>query len=272
MALDIVFVVPVRHHRSVERWELVKQHLSETLRSIAAQTTGNWECRVVANEGADLPTLPPRCFARFVDLPLPELPDRESYPEGYYDAVRRDKGLRVYEGVRDVEPMTYVMVVDYDDYVSRRVAALAAERRSEPGWFIDRGYVFGMSRHYFIRDRFHNLCGTSLIIRRDFLGPLETSTGQPDEVKIKRWLGSHIFIADDLEAAGTALQPLPFPGAVYRIANPQSTSGASTLFREMNPAWLLRRAPAQYLTNLLRYRRMNRDVAEEFSLVPSGSR
>ncbi len=84
---------------------------------------------------------------------------------------------------------------------------------------------------------------------------------------MKRWLGSHRFIADDLDAQGIPLQPLPFPGAIYRIANPQSASGATTLFQEMNPPWLLRGAPAEYLHNLLKYRRMNSAIAEEFSLA-----
>ena len=265
--IDIVFVVPVRHHLSVANWHVVKQNLAETLRSIAGQTSDNWECRVVANEGADLPSFPPRCSARLVDLPLPSLPDKERNPEAFYDAVRRDKGLRVYEGMRDVDPMAYVMVVDFDDYVSRRVAAFAGQRANASGWFLGRGYVYGMSKHYFIRDRFNHLCGTSLIVRRDKLRGLETPTGKPDEEKVKRWLGSHRFIADDLDAKGIPLQPLPFPGAIYRIANPQSTSGATTLFREMNPRWLLRKAPAEFLLNLLKYRRMNSAIAEEFSVV-----
>ncbi len=148
MPIDIVFVVPVRHHLAVANWHPVKQYLAETLRSIAGQTSDNWECRVIASEGADLPPLPQRCSARFVDLPPPSLPDKKRNPEAFYDAFRRDKGLRVYQGMHDVDPMTDVMVVDYD-YISRRVAAFTGQRTSASEWFLDRGYVYGMSRHYF---------------------------------------------------------------------------------------------------------------------------
>jgi len=266
VAADLVFIVPVRHQLSVRDWESARRNLAETLASISQQTTRNWECVVVANRGADLPPMPPGCVARFVDFPLNALPDRERDREAFYEAVRLDKGLRVFEAFKDLAPDQYVMIVDFDDFVSRRIAAHVAGRDSRSGWLVERGYVHSGSSYCFERDGFHRLCGTSLIIRADKIGTLRTADGAIDEREVRRRLGSHILFKDELQASAEPLAPLPFPGAVYRVGNPDSTSGARALFKAMTPLGMARREPGRFLAGLLKYRRVTRELAEEFAL------
>ena len=265
MTARLVFVIPVRHHHSVADWTVVQRNLAATLQSVSAQTTTNWECIVVANTGALLPTMPAGCTVCRVDLPLPQMPDRTRDLEAYYDAVRHDKGLRLYHGVRDISPDHHVMVVDFDDFVSCRLARMVAASPDAPGWSVNRGYVWSGGNLLYLHRDFHRLCGTSHIVRRDLYGTLERD-GRPDMSAIKRWLGSHIFIHDDLARAGTPLMPLPFPGAVYRIGNPISTSGTGRLLAAMIPPRSILTQPHRALSRLRHFRRVTDVIRREFSL------
>ncbi|MCE4557823.1 hypothetical protein [Pelomonas cellulosilytica] len=243
----------------------MKKYLGQTLASIAAQTVSGWECIVVANRGADLPDLPKGCRAEFVDLPLPALPDRTTMLDEYYDGVRADKGQRIYAGVRAVASDSHVMVVDFDDFVSCRLAEFVVQNRTNAGWNIEDGYLWSGGGWCYLQSRFHEMCGTSHIIRRDLLGVFEQD-GKVDMDGIKRRLGSHIFIHRDLAIAGHPLSALPFPGAIYRIGNAQSTSGNGALFRVATPPRQFFTHPFRASQYLLRYRRVGVDLRNEFSI------
>lgn len=262
----LVFVIPVRHPGSVKDWSALKGYLRQTLVSVAAQTAPGWECVVVANAGASLPDMPEGCRVVTVDLPLPEMPNRETQLEAYYDAVRHDKGLRIHAGLKDIAPDSHVMVVDFDDFVHRDLAVFVAAHRSATGWNIDRGYVWDGGALCFAQPRFHQMCGTSHIIRRDLLGSFVTAGGQIDIAAVKRRLGSHIFIHHDLAAQGDGLMDLPFFGAVYRIGNPQSTSGSGQLMTQMTPRRDLLAHPRRFVGNMLRYRRLTSKLRRDFTL------
>lgn len=266
MTASVVFIIPVRHHGSVEDWAIVQSYLSQTLASIAAQTSPNWNCVVVANTGASLPDMPPNCRVAEVNLPLTRMPDRKTQLEEYYDAVRHDKGLRIHAGLDHIADDTHVMVVDFDDFVHRGLVEFVDTRRDTAGWNISMGYVWSGGSWCFKQTGFHLMCGTSHIIRKDLLGSFFTVEGQPDLPAIKRRLGSHIFVHEDLAAQGHPLQDLPFPGAVYRIGNPQSTSGSGQLAAAMTPARDLFENPRRFVRNLLRYRRVSHSLREDFTL------
>lgn len=265
MTAPLVFVIPIRHPQSVPDWGLVRDHLTRTLASVCAQAGGEWECRVVANEGAELPPLPARCTLCTVDMPLPVLPDRRTARAAYYHAFRRDKGLRVHAGLRGVDPDSHVMIVDFDDFISNRLAALVTANRAAPGWFVASGYIWSGGAWCLRTNQFNGICGTSLIVRRALLGRLEEEDGSPDLTAIRRRLGSHIFLRGDLAAAGTPLAPLPFPGAVYRVGNPQSSSGTGALFQAL-PLRRLARQPRDLLAHLVGFRRVGPDLRAEFGL------
>lgn len=266
MTASLVFVIPVRHPGSVRDWTALQRYLSYTLASISAQTSPNWKCVVVANTGTMLPDMPPNCRVVRVDLPLPNMPDREKQLGAYYDAVRYDKGLRIHAGLHGIADSVHVMVVDFDDFVHRSLAEFVDARRDAAGWNVSQGYVWAGGSWCFAQPRFHLMCGTSHIIRRDLLGSFFTAEGQLDIAAIKRRLGSHIFIHDDLVAQGYPLQDLPFKGAVYRIGNPQSTSGSGQLVAMMTPPRNLLFHPRRFIHNILRYRRISANIRRDFTL------
>ena len=206
------FVVPVRHHHSVSDWPGVETRLADTLRSIASQTTGNWRAVVVASRDTSLPKMPSGFEIARVDLPYRALPNPAHDREAFYEAVRDDKGRRVLAGLMHLKPRGHVMVVDYDDFVSRTLAAHVLGSPHANGWFFNTGYLYsGSSWVYAYPSGFHEFCGTSHLIRADLL-EMPQGIEAANTQFIRRRLGSHRFIKPDLQASGSALTTLPFRG------------------------------------------------------------
>ena len=267
MDCNLYFVIPIRHHATIRDWGVVQRNLIQTLASIAAQTVPNWECRLVASHGSVLPPLPPRCVARFIDLPAPALPDPRQGRQAYFDAIRHDKGLRIHAGVHDLPPEAFFMPVDYDDFVSRELAGFVARNAQASGWYIPQGYHYDGGRLLWLTNRLHLTCGTSHILRRGIFGSFQAPDGTPDMPAIKQQLGSHLFNLPDLAGTANALAPLPFPGAVYRVGNPQSAIGQDkSLFRQVTPPRKMLRHPLETLRRLARYRPLTAKIRQEFSL------
>ncbi len=219
----LTFVIPVRHQDTVEDWASVKQRLTVTLRSIAAQTDPNWNVIIAANEGADLPDCPPKVAVVRVNFPSVLLAE-DGTPMHRSKSVQLDKGRRILSGLLAARPTGHVMVVDYDDMISRNLAAFVGENRDENGWFFDDGYLYsGGDQLFRYETEFHLYCGTSHIIRADLLEiPARFEDAKPNYVA--HWLGAHIFIKAELDRKKALLARLPFPGAIYRVGYRGSTS------------------------------------------------
>jgi hypothetical protein len=226
----LTFVIPVRHQANARNWGRLKSNLSQTVRSVAAQTDSDWEGFVVANDGADLPVLPRRFSVIYVNYPPNLLHDMDSADrESVYQAFRLDKGRRVLAGLVAAKPKGHVMIVDDDDFVSRRLADHVAHHSSQNGWSIDKGYVWSDGGQLLYRhDDFSNICGTSHIVRAD-LYEIPASVEAASEGYVRCMLGSHVAIGPHLRARGTPLEALPFRGAVYRIGHEGAHSKSKSL-------------------------------------------
>lgn len=265
----LTFVVPVRHHHGVSGWSETMVRMRETARSIAAQTSGNWACVFVASRDTPMPTLPKGVEVVRVDLPRAELPDGRLDQEARFEAIRADKGRRVLAGILAAEPPGHVMIADFDDFVSKRLAAFVEEHAGANGWYMSSGYVYDGS-NYVLRmaEGFDAFCGTSLIIRAglfDVPASLETA----DETYLRQWFGSHKFAKAKLAEAGHGLSPLPFDGAVYRLGS--GVSGVASIRSVFLPRWFVRRRPSTFLRNLAALRPVSARFRGEF-LATSGER
>jgi hypothetical protein len=259
----LTFVIPVRHPRTVSNWSQVKLNLAQTLQSIAAQTSANWNAIVVANHEADLPDLPKNVHLVQVDFVPPPLPSGHTQEE-LYEHIRADKGRRILAGLLAMMPQGFVMVVDYDDFVSNRLAAFVEQHPDSFGWYLNRGYLYDGGRILLAYpDKFHKQCGTSHIIRADLLG-LPATAEEANETYIRRRLGSHIFVQNELEQSGTPLSPLPFPGALYRVGYADSAVKSGGIRDAYFRRWRLRKQPVAFARNLTRLRHLNDRIRAEF--------
>lgn len=261
----ITFIIPVRHQDNARDWSLLKANLVQTVASIANQSNNDWRGIIVANEGADLPDLPKRFSVERVAFPPNNLHEiDQANIEEVYDAFRADKGRRVLKGMLAARDSRFFMIVDDDDFVSARIVQHVSENRDANGWTIDRGYIWDDGGSILLgNDEFSHLCGTSLIVRSDIYGlPERFEDASLDW--IKSMLGSHVRIADILAHRGTPLVPLPFPGAVYRVAHGGSHSKAPSLLRKYFLSWEAFKRPRRLLRNLGKLRLVDEGARREF--------
>ncbi|TIX90983.1 galactosyl transferase [Rhizobium sp. P44RR-XXIV] len=261
----VTFVIPVRHQANSKDWPSLKRRLAQTIASISGQSNGNWRGVIVANEGADLPDLPPKFSVQRVTFPANPLYDLHSAErEQVYEAVRLDKGRRVLTGMLSARDTHFFMVVDDDDFISANIVDFVARNVTANGWKIDRGYLWSEGGRLLLHhDDFANYCGTSLITRSD-LYRLPAAFEDAGVDYIKSMLGSHVRIGKLLADAGSPLGSLPFRGAIYRVGHSGAHSKSPNLFRAYFLNRSILRHPGQLLRNLKRMRLLSRVLQDEF--------
>ena len=261
----VTFIIPVRHQDNARDWTLLKANLAQTIASISNQNHDDWRAIIVSNEGADLPSLPDRFEVVRVTFPPNDLHEiGQAGLEEVYEAFRADKGRRVLMGMLAASDSRFFMIVDDDDFVSARIVRHVSENPDANGWAIDRGYIWDDGGKLLLGyDEFNHLCGTSLIVRSDLYG-LPRRFDDASLGWIKSMLGSHVRIADILAGRGTPLSPLPFRGAVYRVAHGGSHSKAPSLLTRYFLSREALKRPRRMLRNLARLRLVGDSARREF--------
>jgi hypothetical protein len=229
----LAFVTSVRHPESCENYREVEALLQATLASVLAQTSDDYVVIIVGNQPPSFP-LPDRAHVVTVDFP-PSRTGIGPKTEEERARGRRDKGTKLGIGLtvaRQFDPH-HVMFFDTDDFVHRDLAAYAAARTGEPGWAVDTGYVYSRRRQS-IRKQigFDRLCGSSLIVATDaYRIPADLPvTASQDEVLaaygdvLTQTMETHVRAREWFAQQGFALEPLPFPGAVYHVDTGQNHS------------------------------------------------
>ncbi len=245
MQTVLSFILPVRHPANARDWARVKANLAQTAASIAAQTIPAWNAVIVANRDADLPNLPAGFSVCRVDFPPNPLHEQGANNlETFRNAFRIDKGRRVLAGLLHSKLAPFVMICDDDDLVHIGLAAFVASHPSANGWYFGDGWVWeDGSRLLYRESRFHRICGTSHILRSDLCRIPDRIEAASEDYLCRMW-GGHLAMDADFAARGHALQPLPFPGAIYRIGHPgahsQSTGLQQRYFLSRNPLTIVR--------------------------------
>lgn len=217
---SLTFAIPVRDPRGVADWGTAKQVMATTIRSLFRQRGPRPRVIIGASPRTDLPAMPGDVHVVSIDLPYRALPPEEGAAR--WDAILADKGLRLAHALAASRPEGHVMVVDYDDLVSARLTEVVAEQPDAAGWYVDSGYLWdGGPWVSVVPNGFNELCGTSLIVRADLLR-IPGDPADPGSLDwIKASLGSHKQWRNRFD-----LQPLGFPGAVYRVGWGANVSGA----------------------------------------------
>ena len=265
MTCPLTFIIPVRHQENSKDWSRLRSNLEQTIRSIAAQDCDAWRAIIVANHGADLPEVPAGFSVARVDFPPNRMHEQgDATKEEFFKAFRRDKGRRVLAGLLHAGELSHVMIVDDDDFVSRRLASFVSQNGSANGWFLREGYVWSDGgRLLYLFSDFSRLCGTSHIVRAD-LYQIPKHFDDAQEDFIQEMLGSHIFLHDRLDRSGTPLAPLPFVGAVYRIGHPGAHSRSKGIIGQFFIKKALLKRPHELIKRIFRVKSLNADVTQEF--------
>lgn len=244
------FVIAVPDQRGVSDWGRAMRLLRETTDSCLRQDGPRPTVLVAATRGADLPVLP---GVDVVDVDREYRPLPSAWDTPRQAAIRADKGARVAAALAAARPEGHVMVVDWDDLVSRRISAHVAEHADEAGWYVDSGVVFDGGPLVLVMPAGMNaLCGTTLIIRSDLL---DVPPGTEGSEWTGMMYGSHVYARDILADRGAPLAPLPFPGAAYRVGTGVNGSYRSGLIPTVS-AYVPRRRALRYLRTRRALRRV----------------
>lgn len=222
----IVFLTSVRHPQNSNDFRKVEALLEMSLRSVCAQTDGNFRVVVVCNAVPQIGFKDERIVYHVVDFPPPSLEKKIKLR-----VVYKDKGTKMLSGMllaRQFNP-DYFAIFDADDFVSRRVAEFANARPGQAGWYVDAGYLLNhatwrVQRKYGLV----RYCGTTLIPSAAHLLRLSGAEGVIDErssqeeinAKIPMHftdfiMGTHEHMVHFFFEHQLRLRPLPFRGCVW---------------------------------------------------------
>ncbi|GEL94449.1 glycosyltransferase family A protein [Cellulomonas composti] len=228
----LVFVTSLRHPRNSADYGRVEALLTETLGSIARQTSAEHHTIVVGNREPAAPLGPQATFVP-VDFPPPVQDEGPQFDLGRFVW---DKGTKIGIGLaaaRAHDP-DHVMIVDADDFVHRDVAALSAAHPGADGWFVDEGYIYSRARQaYRVQQRLFRVCGTCYVVSWPAYNVPDdlAVTASQDEVaeafgeRLGAILGAHRNARRWLNAHGWRLEPMPFRGSVYQVDTGENHSG-----------------------------------------------
>lgn len=215
----------VRGRETVRSWSAFSALVNRSLTALTRQTSGAYRVVVVCDQL-------PEGALRHAKIDYVHLPRRGSEVPSWGEA-EADKSARLALGAHyceDFEP-THMMSVDSDDLVSRDLAAFVAAAPDATGWFLDQGYFWPHGSRIAHRRThgFNQVCGSSLIARRDLFGQIFQDSPlafeQAPMPADGQWFDHRLRSL----GATAPLTALPFPGAVYCVFHGSNVRADSIL-------------------------------------------
>lgn len=241
----LCFVVPVKHPESSGSYRRTLDLLGTTLNSVTRQVRDSYRVVVVLTGAARPEYTHPAVSYVQTDFPPPQEPRTEAERDRI---VYEDKGSRVAVGLafaRRFRPR-YIMVVDADDFVNRRLVSHVTDNLGPSGWYFPRGLRYSSrSRKIDLVDNFWSYCGTSHILRRDLLDLSEGITARSSKSEVlaeaklylvSSLLGLHLHYRKHAASRGEPLRPLPFIGAVWHLDTGENVSRRASHWQR-GPIW-----------------------------------
>lgn len=205
------FIVPIKSSKLASDWTAFSNLVERTLKSICNQNNDNFKVIVACHEMPDISYENDKI--KFIQVPFapPQLVENDwDKNRELKEGDKANKILVAYEQAKTYNP-EYIMVVDADDCISNSIVSFVSKQEDGlPGWFVEKGYYYkeGTSYLFLNKKTFNNLCGTCIIIRTDLF---------PQIITTEPWL----YYYHELKQLPnkTHLHPLPFPAALYSMAN-----------------------------------------------------
>lgn len=221
----LTFITSLRHPHNSYDYAAVERAFALSVASWIRQDDPRFAVVVVGNRR---PPMPDDERLHFVPVDFAP-PSQVDGPRTGIAAVLRDKGTKLATGLAAARATgtRHVMFVDADDFVSRRLTGFVEQHPDAAGWTITDGWRVNVERRALRAHHgdFHLQCGSSHIVREDLLPAVPAGATQHELYaalgdRLERWFGSHMHLHDDLP-----LEPLLFPGALYRVGTGESHSG-----------------------------------------------
>lgn len=203
----LIFILALQSPEASKDWLRISRICERTLRSVCAQTSQNFRVFLVCNTRPKIDFAHPHLTIIERNFPIPAANSSERM---------NDKWNKLKVGLvaaRHLAP-AHVMFVDADDCVHRGLAEHVARHPGAIGWSFDVGYLRDEgSRWLYRKKEFSRVCGSSAIVRLSAEDFPKSESEQAEKYFILA--NGHGVINDYMSERGSALQSLPFVGAVY---------------------------------------------------------
>jgi glycosyltransferase involved in cell wall biosynthesis len=258
----VTFIIPVKSEKVSGSWSQFSKLFERTLKSVTNQTSQNFRVIVVCHEKPETTFTHPGVKYIYVDFPVPAL---KTAPKEKHDGLKEeDKSKKILAGVAYAEKYDtdFYMVVDADDCISNRIVAHIENNKSsnQVGWYINKGYFYreGDKIISLNRNNFNTLCGTCIIVRPKYIKDIFQEV-------------PHLLYVHQTETFndGAELAQLPFPGAVYSMANGENHYMSGNQMRQLNSRRLFSLETLKGIfRKLKRYRikKLNNKIMDEFGI------
>lgn len=233
----VIFAIPLRAEETAKDWKNVLARFQKTIKSIFNQTNPNFRCIVACNR---IPEMACQYDEWLEFIELPDMPIPSTWLE-----MARDKfwkltmiAVRIREILEkepDPEKGIYVMPVDGDDLLNRKIAEYCAKYPNENGFVSEDGYVWQSGKQYFrIYKEMHTYCGSCNIIkmyREDLPAECPADPRLCHDQETAGKLNArypirfdHHTMVEHYAHAGTPFAKLPFRSTVYVLGTGDNIS------------------------------------------------
>ena len=227
--MTVYFCIPLKSKQTTNNWPLIESLFNRTLKSIYNQSVDDFRIIVACHEIPAISTpIDSRLEFLQADYKPPKMAGDITMDKSQEHIRLSDKGAKkdmlankLYEYGGG-----YVMFVDADDLISRRLVEYVLRDGHKYGYIIKKGYEYNyqssMIKYEFW---FHRICGSSLILNLS-KEDLATHKGIKNSTSAYTKLMSrgHYYVNENSRKLRRPLKTLPFFGAMYVINTGENES------------------------------------------------
>lgn len=210
------FAIPLRSRATAHDWNRVCQLLNHTLLSVLQQDDPDFSVLLACHEAPDIPVVAnPRVTVFLADSAIPT-----TFAEQMADKGRK---TRICAAAHKARGGGYLMFLDADDMVSRKLVSYVRAHPPKFGYVITKGYYYdSKTGEYHRLVPFDKRCGSGAIFRFS-VDDLPDDPNDPRET-ISDQFRSHMKWREVAQRLGRRLEPLGFPGAVHVVETGENVS------------------------------------------------
>ncbi len=204
-------------------WDRVKSLFAQTLESVFAQTSSNFQMVVACN---DVPEGAPFEDRRINYLVLPRVEKEELKAQPFKDIAKKEYALRQWAAHSTGR---YFYALDADDLISCRLIEYLNNAPPRAGYILETGYALDGSSGKLASlptatdpsSTFNRWCGSSVVVS---MNPLIRPAARQAQLNAI-WAGGHRRVRDHFRAVlGDDPADVPFRAGIYRLYNGENFS------------------------------------------------
>lgn len=260
----MTFIIPVKSAQVSGSWSEFSKLFERTIKSVTNQTVQDFKVVVVCHEKPEIDFEHPNVEYIYVDFQVPQL---KTAPKEKHDGMKEeDKSNKILAGIEYAKKYKsdYLMVVDADDCISNKIVAFVSKNsaNNSVGWYLNEGYYYreGDKIISLNKKTFNALCGTCIIIK-------------PSRIKEMFLNVPHLLYKHQIMefSDATSLSKLPFPGAIYSMANGENHYMSSGQIKFLNQGSIFKWSTIKgFIRKLKKYRikTLSHKIIAEFGIYP----